>query len=317
MNITDFTKNQIEEALSFAKSNYEEERGFVPVLPAVNNLPNLSHFADNGLGAAIFENGRMLGFLCCYAPWDNAFGTTYVKGTFSPVHAHGAVFENRELIYKLLYQTAAEKWVKAGIASHAAGLYAHDTQAKNSFFQNGFGLRCIDAVRPMEEINCIPLSGYEFCELPFEDKAVTIPLKNMLIDHLAKSPAFMFYPKMNGDDLQKQFDRRKSRFFTANKCGEVIAFIEITDCGDNFACDDKSMMNICGAYCLPEHRGKGVYQNLLNFLISALKDEGYTRLGVDFESFNPTAYGFWLKYFTAYTNSVVRRIDERIFTADI
>ena len=70
--------------------------------------------------------------------------------------------------------------------------------------------------------------------------------------------------------------------------------------------------HIRGAYCLPEHRGKGLYQNLLNYTISKLKSEGYTRLGVNFESFNPTARGFWLKYFAPYTSSVVRRIDERI-----
>ncbi|MFN2969307.1 GNAT family N-acetyltransferase, partial [Escherichia coli] len=70
--------------------------------------------------------------------------------------------------------------------------------------------------------------------------------------------------------------------------------------------------HIRGAYCLPAHRGKGLYQNLLNLTISVLKKEGYTKLGGNFESFNPTARGFWLKYFTAYTNSVVRRIDERI-----
>ena len=45
------------------------------------------------------------------------------------------------------------------------------------------------------------------------------------------------------------------------------------------------------------------------FAISALKKEGYLRLGVNFESFNPAARRFWLKYFTTYTNSVVRRID--------
>jgi hypothetical protein len=312
MNITDFSQNKIEEAISIAKANYEEEREFVPVLPAADNFPGLLYFAENGLGAAVFENGRMLGFLCCYAPLDNAFGTTYAKGTFSPVHAHGAVLCDRELIYKHLYRAAAEKWVKKGIVSHAVGLYAHDIQAKNSFFQNGFGLRCIDAVRLMEEIDYLPLSGYDYCELPCDDKAVILPLKNMLIGHLAKSPSFMFYPEMNEDDLQKQTGRRKSRFFTAGRSGVVIAFIEITDRGENFACDDSGMINICGAYCLPEHRSKGVYQNLLNFMIYTLKDEGYTRLGVDFESFNPTAYGFWLKYFTAYTNSVVRRIDERI-----
>ncbi len=66
------------------------------------------------------------------------------------------------------------------------------------------------------------------------------------------------------------------------------------------------------AYCLLEHRGKGLYQNLLVFIISALKREGCTRLGVDFQSYNSSARGFWLKHFTIYTNSVVRRIDERI-----
>jgi hypothetical protein len=46
-------------------------------------------------------------------------------------------------------------------------------------------------------------------------------------------------------------------------------------------------------------------------LIQDLKTKGYTRLGVDFESINPMAYGFWLKYFDAYTHSLVRRIDEK------
>ena len=63
---------------------------------------------------------------------------------------------------------------------------------------------------------------------------------------------------------------------------------------------------------MPEHRGRGVYKNLLNYVINTLKTEGFTRLGVDFESINPSGSGFWLKFFHAYTNSVVRRIDERI-----
>jgi len=106
---------------------------------------------------------------------------------------------------------------------------------------------------------------------------------------------------------------RKSRIFGAYYGSDIIAFIEVMNSGENFACEDSSMMNICGAYCLHEHRSKDVYRNLLNFLILTLKSEGYTRLGVDFKSFNPTASGFWLKYFTAYTNSVVRRIDDGVF----
>lgn len=68
--------------------------------------------------------------------------------------------------------------------------------------------------------------------------------------------------------------------------------------------------------CLPEYRGRDIYPNLLNYAIDKLAGEGYKLLGVDFESFNPTAYGFWLKHFTAYTKSVVRRIDECALRAE-
>ena len=71
-------------------------------------------------------------------------------------------------------------------------------------------------------------------------------------------------------------------------------------------------MNICGAYCLPEYRGTGAAQAVLEHMLCTFQTEGFNRLGVDCESFNPTALGFWRKYFDAYTYSVVRRIDENI-----
>ena len=127
----------------------------------------------------------------------------------------------------------------------------------------------------------------------------------------------MTFPQFDKQSLQNKLDRQNSRCFAAYKAEEMVAYIKIIDSGGNFACDDSSMKNICGAFCLPEYRGMGVYQNLLNFLITILKGEGYTRIGVDFESFNPTAYGFWLKYFTSYTNSIVRRIDEWILEVGV
>jgi ubiquinone/menaquinone biosynthesis C-methylase UbiE len=50
---------------------------------------------------------------------------------------------------------------------------------------------------------------------------------------------------------------------------------------------------------------------LLIQLMRVLKQEGYRLLGVDCESFNPNARGFWSKYFEEYTHSVVRRIDDK------
>ena len=107
-------------------------------------------------------------------------------------------------------------------------------------------------------------------------------------------------------------EREQVRYFAAKTGGKLCAYMEVSDEGESFVASGNLYRHITGAYCIPEHRGKGVYQNLLNYVIDTLKTEGYTRLGVDFESINPSGSGFWLKYFHAYTNSVVRRIDERI-----
>ena len=107
-------------------------------------------------------------------------------------------------------------------------------------------------------------------------------------------------------------ERNQGRFFAAKTGGEICAFMEISDQGETFAASGNLYRHIMGAYCMPEHRGRGVSKNLLNYVINTLKIEGYTILGVDFESINPSGSGFWLKFFHAYTNSIVRRIDERI-----
>lgn len=107
-----------------------------------------------------------------------------------------------------------------------------------------------------------------------------------------------------------------ARYFVAKHNDELCGFVKISDAGEAFVASGAEYRHIRGAYCLPEHRGKGVYQNLLNFVIATLKAQDYTRFGVDFESFNPTAYSFWLKYFTVYTHSMVRRVDERCLSPD-
>lgn len=311
MEIINFNNTHLSAAADLALQNYQEERAAVAALPAVDSVPDLAQFADAGFGAAAFERGKMVGFLCFYTPWNHAF-TTYAKGSFSPVHAHGTVPDGRTEIYRRMYQMAARKLVEAGATSHSIGIYAHDTQARNAFYTYGFGLRCMDAIRPMEPVSCHRCQGYLYAELEAARKTELLPLKNRMIVHLAESPAFMAYPLSGETELEETHRRRNARYFYAQKDGNIVAYLEITDRGENFACDDNAMKNICGAFCLPEHRGRGVFQNLLNTAIAALKAEGYSRLGVDFESFNPAAYGFWLKYFTAYTHGVVRRIDEKI-----
>jgi len=312
MDIVSFERKHVEEASRLARANYEDERRFVPILPQVCDFPDLTSFADNGLGVAAFEDGRMTGFLCCCAPFDQAFRATDVRGVFSPMGANTAVSANRAGTYAAMYQAAGAKWVRAGAVSHAVCLYAHDEEIQRQFFLYGFGLRCLDAIRPMEGIACAPCEDYAYVELLRDEFHLVYPLYLALNAHYRESPFLMNRTPETQEEFASSCMREDARYFVAKRRGKLCAYLKIAATGETFVAAGEAYRHIRGAYCLPEHRGKGVYQNLLNFAIGALKREGSTRLGVNFESFNPTARGFWLKYFPAYTHSVVRRIDERI-----
>jgi GNAT superfamily N-acetyltransferase len=312
IHIIDFTAAHIEQATYVAKQNYEAERRVVHALPPVDTVPDLTPYAENGLGVAAFDGDKMLGFLCCTSPFRNAFRSTDATGVFSPMGANGTIIENRAEIYARLYQAVGEKWAQAGATSHAICLYAHDKYGQEQFFRYGFGLRCIDAIRPMNRITAPACADYNYCELTSDQFIQIIPLNHMLDAHMAASPTFMPRPPDTELSFMDKAIRNYCRYFAAKKDDKVIAFAGVAHGGETFACEMPGYTHIStGAYCLPEHRGKGVFQNLINFIISTLSIEGYTHFGVDFESINPNAYGFWLKYFTAYTHSVVRRIDER------
>ena len=314
MRIENFTIAHIEQAVNIAMQNYKEERGYVPVLPQINTAPDLTTYAENNMSVAAFEGDIMLGFLCGTSPFDNAFGINNIKGIFSPMGANGAVGEDKTKIYARLYQAAAEKWVQAGATSHAICLYAHDKEAQEQFFRYGFGLRCVDAIRDMSMINCPPCDAvYEFIELEQNEYSSVFHLHTMLNRHQLTSPYFLYRePDKYAESFIRGCLRTSSKIFAVKHKNEICAYLRIYVSGETFVANCPGYIHIKSAYCLPEHRGKGVYQNLINFAISTLKNEGYARLGVDFESFNPTAYGFWLKYFTPYAYSVVRRIDEKV-----
>lgn len=311
MNIITFDKHCVSDAEALAMENYREEMQQVRALPENISIPATDEFAESdlGLGVAAYDGSRMLGFLCCYNPWENAFDTI-ARGTFSPVHAHGAVKENRAEIYQRLYQAAAEKWLRCGITYHAICFYAHDNDAINAMFSYGFGMRCVDAIRSLEQTEKPSESDFTFRELQLDELSTLRPLRAKLSEHLSESPCFMYSTREEYEQWLNRAENRGSRIFAALSGDRIIAYAELADNGENFVTETEGMKNICGAYCLPEYRGCGVYKALIENISAQLKAEGIKRLGVDYESFNPTAAHFWRKQFTAYTKSLTRRIDE-------
>ncbi len=325
MDMITFSKEYIEQAIKITMANYRMEQQFVTVLPQEerlplkNLLPDMEHFAKCGLGVAAVENHQLLGFICGYQPREDAFGTTGVRGTFVPIHGHGVathiIGADRDRMYSRLYQAVAQTWANAGIRSHAIALYTHDKASVNSFFYNGFGLRCIDLIRSLEQdLKSVSIPSIKeeiiYKELPRAEWKKLMELNNGLIRHIGGSPVFMHFPLME-EEAFYEHTSEDVRFFGAYVEGEPVAYIKLADTGENFVTEHAGMINICGAYCNPKFRGMGLYHNLLSYLIHCLKEEGYQLLGVDCESFNPTARAFWTKHFAEYTHSVVRRIDEK------
>ncbi len=302
MNIITLEKKHEEAVRKLILQNYEEERSATPALPTVTEVPVL---LDHGIAAV--EDEQVLGFISYLDPWEHAFGTE-AKGTFIPVHGHGCVKENRNRIYQRLYQVMADTLVKNNVLYHAISLYAHDTDAICAFFHNGFGHRCSDGIREMNPIPVITNNKILYREI--EDASYIRNLRRALSVHMGQSSCFMRTRANEFDRWIIEREQNGSRIFIAEHHQKPIAFLEISEESEAFITALPCMKNIHGAYCDPAYRGQQVMQSLMNYVIQTLQQEGYTHLGVDWESFNPTAQNFWPKYFEPYTYSVTRRIDE-------
>jgi GNAT superfamily N-acetyltransferase len=310
MRIVDFAATHIEQVVQIIKQNYEDERRHVPALPFADSIPDMMQYTKNGLGVAALEGDRLVGFLCALGPFSNAFHSTDAIGVFSPMGANGAILDNRAYIYARMYQAAGDKWVRARASSHAVCLYAHDTESQNQLFRYGFGQRCVDAIRELGDVACPPCNRYSIRKVTLNDALIVLPLENMLHRSYIESPFFVLRAELTEAGWLEYWQESKPTCYVAEYDNLPVAFIIAELDGETFEKNTPGYQHITGLYCMPEHRGKGVSQNLLNALIREEKANGKTRLGVDYESINPSGAGFWQKYFTEYTYSVVRRIDE-------
>lgn len=306
MNIVELERSHIPAITAMAQHQHNQTRQRVNLPDAL--LPDLSYLA-NGLGVVAMEAGQVVGFLGSTGPWPDQFGTQ-VPGVYSPLEAHGTVEENAVRIWQRMYQAAAERWVAAGAGWHAITLHENEKVAQHTLWQYGFGQRCADAVRPVEPLYAASIPGVSCCELANGQPVQELRLS--LARHMCQSPCFMVDTD-DEDDLARwlnKVEHRQQRVFAAMAAGKPVASMEVKAEGETYFTAHAQMANICGAFCAEAWRGKGVSRLLLDYVLQTLQREEYRYLGVDYETINPTAAGFWPKYFTPYTLSLVRRVDQ-------
>lgn len=312
MEITYFGREHIDAAAAIARGELDAERRFLPCLPLAD-IPDLDGLAGNALGFAALDGGKLIGYLCGFEV-GNIFGSG-ITGIWSPLHASGVIRDDgidRGMVFARLYQAAAEKWVGIGARHHSVTLFAHDSERIGVLFDFGFGKRCVDAMTEIGNGRGSDTTYPQVCgsgvlrELFGDETCAVSALRQGLAEHLVKSPCFMNPMPEEWYDVSK---RGGSRYFVYEECGVAKAFLEVGGEGENYLSAAEGGANIRGAYCFPELRGGGVMRSFIGYVFRALRAEGIIRVGVDYESINPCARGFWPKYFAPYTFGLVRRID--------
>ncbi|SMD15310.1 hypothetical protein [Sporomusa malonica] len=155
----------------------------------------------NQTGVCAIENGNLVGFLSGF-PIDNFFGNA--KGMYCPLHAHGAIKENRISIYQRMYQKAAGIWVEKDIFTHAITLFAYDSETVDTFFWQGFGLRCVDAIALVKPITVNGAEKYSIHRIKPSEANRINSLEHKLVLHMNSSPIFMpAYKNLTVERLEK------------------------------------------------------------------------------------------------------------------
>lgn len=305
----------LEDAIKLAQEQYNMEQEYIEALYERGYkdvlTDSISEIFKCKYGGVAVDRGKVLGYLSFWGGLSGHFGN--VKGSFSPLFANAVSGLNRSKTSSMLFQYASEEMIKEDILSYAICIYSHDAEVMTSLTMNGFGIRCSDAVRNVDTpLNIKVNTEYSYEEMHYSDAGCLLPLKNGLVKHLRKSPTYFPNEEFSEENFVSMCNRRQSRFFIARNNFEIVGYIEVMDSGENFITEESDMLNICGTYLKENYRGKNILQSLLLFVLETLKNEGIKRLGVDYETINPTALRFWGKYFDSYTYSFVRRIDERV-----
>ena len=304
--IVPFDGTFLEQAEALFRAEWEREARTAAALAWRSPENRLRQLCGAPYGKLALLDGKPAGYLLFYEPWDGFFGR--VRGTFSPLGGSAVTPGSDDLRGKILSrltEAAMEDMARDGVFSLGISRFAHDEAAGRALVLGGFGIRCSDAITYLADVPEAPMpEGFSFEELPEDEFGRIRELHRALDRHLNRSPIFLTLSRE--DDWCETGGKR---VFAALRNGEPAGFIAVRDECETFFTE--GMPNICGMYVLPEHRGTGLAAALLSGLCRTLEREGETRLAVDCETLNPTALRFWGKYFTPFTYSYARRLDER------
>lgn len=312
MEITSFQPNYLPEMAALFVASLHRLRQSVPILPDTLEAPEqvMPRLRDwfRAPGIVALDAGKVVGYLNWFIV--DQFRGTERRGAYVPEWGHAA---SDPLVYRAMYRSAAALWREAGCQVHALSLLAHDDAAVNVWFWNNFGLTVVDAIRPIQPLDVAPSPGIEIRKAGASDIDALCALEIEHAHHYAEPPIQMAaYEPHTAAELEAFMREPHNSLWLALDGDNYAGYMRFEPNGDG-ACaivDAPDKIANTGAFVRPAYRGRKLAPALLDAALRDYAAQGFTRCSVDFESFNPEAANFWLRYFSPVCYALTR-IPER------
>ncbi len=323
MQILPFEKEHIPAAAALFTASFKSLRKELPILPdrmedpaAVSAL--LEGLLARSAGVAAYEQDRLVGYLGWWIV--DGFRSTTRRAAYVPEWAHAALEGRKTAAYRALYRSAAELWAWQGCDTHAITLLASDQPAIETWFWNGFGLTVVDAARTTGPLDpergaspSVP-QGFTLRKASPADAGALAELEREHAVHYTQTPVYMvpftpfdageygrFLDQPGNHAWLGWYDERPAGYirFEAKSNGAAEIVFGPTSTACTFA------------FVRPAFRGRGLLSALLEAALAYFSARNFQCCSVDFESFNPEAAAFWMRYFKPVCYSLLR-VPEKI-----
>lgn len=303
--------DDLEELLAYVQPVEQDLLQRWPAIPAPAAdalLMSLQDRVQYGPGLIARDAGHIVGVLQTVGPFEDFRPGS--SGVYGPLMSCLVSGDQPDRLFTTLLTELGNLPQLTGTSIAAFTCLPHHTALSASLTQNGFGVRCADSVVAIDDLPTeLTASPFSIEEVHWREAVTLVEIKESLASHLATSPMYMEHFQFTPEFVAWKSEERESVHIVARDGERIVGFIEATYEGENYLTRSPHMRNICGAGVLPEYRGRGIMRTLLIHLANRYRAEGITTLGVDYETFNPNARGFWESWFTPYTWSWERKFD--------
>lgn len=226
---------------------------------------------------------------------------------------NGAIFFNECHLrgLSLLLKASYDLCLQSGYTHHAISLLNNEPNTIRAFFENGYGSRCIDALWQLQKTFDVDYKGYSVTQATSKDMKAILPIIEEHDHYMCASPTLLGFTYDTASDQYENWMNDDDTLVWKITKDDVVYGIMKTTIGKSDGCDsisDNKTIGIQTTHVLEQYRGYGVGKILVEHIADYAIHQGYEKLSVDYESLNPSANGFWKKWFTPVITSVTRYI---------